>query len=203
MIMGNLKMIVLIFCLVPLFSNVCFSQEKGNEKSKNKVEQAQEKNGEKGLKTAEEAKLKSPSNISKDKIGKEDSLELAKNDSIKNPEKLKAEKDTANTPQGNAFGKSKADISGKEFGQLRSEEAKNKVNAKRTELDVEIEAAERDIEVMKEKLNKARSRVESLKKENKVAKEEIDQKEAALKKAESKIKELEDRIRSKKQSAVQ
>ena len=137
---------------------------------------------------SEESKQKNKEKIEKVKERKlKDHSEQDHDDH--NHDKIKKEK-KENFNNGNAYGKNKNGLTGREFGELRSEEAKNKIKKQEKNL-VENEIFVRD---GREKIEKIRDRVKKQKENQEITLEEAIEKEKKISNAEEKLKELEDRI---------
>lgn len=93
--------------------------------------------------------------------------------------------------KGKAHGRDKGDLSGKEFGMQRAEEARNKHKEKVVETKKEINKGEDVMSESRDKIVKAREKLEKLKNAGTISKDEISRKEAIIQRAEAKLKELE------------
>lgn len=109
----------------------------------------------------------------------------------------KAKEKPEKASKGNAYGKEKGDIPGRDFGQMRADEAKALAEEKRSQVAEKQQELEKELELRKEKLKEARQKVEQQKKEGKLSKEEIAQKEAALDRVAERLAELETLVKSK------
>ncbi len=122
-------------------------------------------------------------------------IEIEKANTLKNSKKhLEDEhKDKAN--KGNAYGKNKGDLSGRDFGKLRSEEAKNKLK----EMESNITASETVVIKGRDKIKKAEADLEEAKKNKTIDAEEAEKKAEIIKKAHEKLNELDEKIKEEKE----
>ena len=119
--------------------------------------------------------------VKKDITDKIDELE-GESDRIKQKIKKKEK-----TNKGNAYGRNKDDMSGKEFGKLRALDAKAKIGRTKDYLNENEEILRRG----RKKVEKAKEKVLKESAEKGTNKEDIKQKEEKIKKAEDKLNELE------------
>jgi hypothetical protein len=147
---------------------------------------------------------------SQDKATKKDTTEVRKSaDNAKSKQdqdkgKKKDKADAAKSENnGNAYGKNKGDMTGREFGRMRSEQARAKVKESVDELDAEILESEMKVSKRKEALAEARVRLESIKQNSKISAEEVSKKESILSQVVIRLAELEAEIAAKKAKALQ
>ena len=94
--------------------------------------------------------------------------------------------------------KNKGELSGKEFGQDRAQQAKmNKAN-KEKELDESVTEGEQKVKEAKEKVKQAREKLEKDKKEKKIKDKEYNERKTKIDKAEQAANELEAKVEKEK-----
>jgi colicin import membrane protein len=137
----------------------------------------------------------------KDKSGKKDETDTTAISAEKKvkAEKEKTEKEKADKQKesesggggnGNAYGKNKGNLSGRDFGKVRSTEAKNKLKAKLDEMDTEIATSERTAEENRKKVADAEAKVEKDKTEKKITEKVYKEKVTILEEAKKKVVKL-------------
>lgn len=97
--------------------------------------------------------------------------------------------------KGNAYGKNKGDLSGREFGQQRAADAKSKVKKSCKHGDEKVVELENRIE-------KAKDKVEKEKEDGIITAEIAIEKGEKIKKAEQKLKELKDEIEKERRIKI-
>jgi colicin import membrane protein len=107
-------------------------------------------------------------------------------------EKADKEKQSESTGGGNgkAYGKNKGDLSGRDFGKIRSTEAKSKLKTKLDEMDTEIAASEKTAEENRKKVADAEAKVEKDKTEKKITEKVYKEKTVILEEAKKKLLKL-------------
>ncbi|HNS17156.1 MAG TPA: hypothetical protein PKH94_09845 [Bacteroidales bacterium] len=94
-------------------------------------------------------------------------------------------------PQGNAYGKNKGDLQGKEFGQQRAEEARLNRDVKGKELDEKIVQGEAKAKEARERIERAKAQLEKDKKEGKITEQIYQERKERISKAEQALSNLE------------
>lgn len=102
----------------------------------------------------------------------------------------KEEKDN----KGNAYGKNKGELEGKDFGQYRAEQAKLKNKKKKGELGQSLTTATTKINDANIRIKKARANIERAKKDGKMTDKEYKVKMEKIERAEKAVKELEGKV---------
>ena len=121
--MRKLSLLTLFAAIMLIISPIPGTSQ-GQGKGKEKSEQAKEK---KGNKPEKEKSEKEDEESEEDEVKDKMKEKGAKTDSMKKEKKEKEIKAMSDSAEGNAYGRSKGELSGKEFGKLRSEEAKEKL----------------------------------------------------------------------------
>ena len=134
----------------------------------------------------------------------EKSTEKMKSDTAKGENGIK-EKSNAHTEeqpdQGAAYGKSKGELSGREFGQWRSEEARNKIKTKLEELEDQITRIEEVLKETQMKLEEFKFELARKQKAGEFSSDEQQLKRRErIQAAEEKSKQLEAEIEKEKQA---
>jgi colicin import membrane protein len=126
----------------------------------------------------------------------------------KSPEKKPAKKVSADKnkgkDKGNSYGQQKEGMSGREFGQQRSAEARAKEKKELEDSDAEMEAKEKEIVTRKTKIQEALEELEKKKatktvndKEYQDQKKTLEEEKATSTKSETEVKTIRTRIREK------
>lgn len=204
--MKTLKNIIaLIFCIGVIGNQNVIAQGKtekvniNQNKEVNEAHKAEMKALQEDMKTAtpeEKEQIKDRMKDLKDEM-KED------RDDVKDYYKEKKEKveqrlEDDDVDDGNAYGKYKGDMSGREFGQARAAEAKNMVN---NEMEV-IREKELLVDRSRRRIETARSRADEAHKNNEITDEELEERNEKIRKAEEKLNELDDTIKKGKENMV-
>ncbi len=96
-----------------------------------------------------------------------------------------------NEPQGNAYGKDKGGLQGKEFGQQRAEQARLNREVKGKELDEKIVQGEAKVKEAREKIERAKAQLEKDKTEGRITEEVYQERKEKISKAEQALSNLE------------
>jgi len=169
------------------------SEKKGNvqptdqQTQNNKVKQGEEQKNE------------------KEKSGKEDKAvtdndkpEKTRNEGYKEVEEQ--ERSDNGQHKGHAYGKDKDGMTGHEFGKIRSEEAKTKVNTKLDEavsdLDLEIEK----LDILQQDIEASKIRNEEKYKSKQISKEQYDENKVKINEAENRVLQNREKIILEKES---
>ncbi|MBP6977881.1 MAG: hypothetical protein PHD61_03655 [Bacteroidales bacterium] len=96
-----------------------------------------------------------------------------------------------NEPQGNAYGKNKGDLQGKEFGQQRADQAKLNREVKGKELDDKIVQGEAKVKEARDRIERAKEQLERDKKEGKITEQVYQERKEKISKAEQALSDLE------------
>lgn len=102
------------------------------------------------------------------------------------------ENDIEETKKGNAYGKNKGELEGKDFGQDRAEQARLEHKEKLEKLDKTIYEEEEKVKEAKEKIKKSKDKLE--KDKNKIFEKEYKEREVKIKNAEDAVKDLEESL---------
>ena len=143
----------------------------------------------------------------KNKIGADESegalTDYEGNDGINKGKPLETKKSELSTKEeksnkGNAYGKNKGDLEGKEFGQDRALAAKSKNIEKKKELRRSLSDASSKINDANVRIKKARAGLERSYKDGEISEKEYKEKTDRIEKAEKRIKDLEEKIAKNK-----
>lgn len=93
--------------------------------------------------------------------------------------------------QGNAYGKNKGDLQGKEFGQERAEQARLSQETKSKELNETILQGEEKVKEARERIRVAKEKLEQDKKEGRISDQVFQERKERISKAEQALSELE------------
>ena len=101
--------------------------------------------------------------------------------------------------EGNAYGRKKGDLEGKEFGQARAEQAKMEQHKKEFELGNSVMEGEAKVKESREKINAAREKLEADRKAKKISESQYKEKKEKIDKAEKAVDDLEMEIQRGKE----
>ena len=114
-----------------------------------------------------------------------------------NKKAKKEKKEKSNN--GNAFGKDKGELEGKEFGQERASQARMKKEEKKKELDMTVDKNEQKVKDAKEKIKQSKEKLENDKAAGTVTEEEYQDKKEKIEQAEKAVLDLETKINKAKE----
>jgi colicin import membrane protein len=216
-----MKKIKYLLTSILLFSFLAFNYSDAlaqNEKSdtaqwKNKTIKEKKENVRKGIHQVSDDKQLSKKNDKESPVEK-DSNKIKSNDQDqrlkeKNKDQVKADeeqntevegKDTKaeEKDNGNAYGKNKNDLEGKEFGQSRADQARLNKQQKKQELDSSLVKGNEKVIEAREKIKVAKEKLEKDKKAKKISEAEYKEKKEKIDKAEKAVNDLEDNIQGGK-----
>lgn len=187
-------LMILVVAIATVLSTVVQAQDK-SDKTKGKSEEAkakkEQKEVEKKKSVAADVDSLKTTGSQKDKDAKENE----KTDQVKKTDADKEAKEDRGdhqdtTSRGNAYGRNKGDLTGREFGKLRSTEAKSKVKTKLDEMDREITAKEKSADDNRKKVEEADARVEKEKKDKKLTEKQYKEKKARIALAGKKVDQM-------------
>jgi hypothetical protein len=101
--------------------------------------------------------------------------------------------------QGNAYGRNKGDLQGREFGQERARQARMNRETVEEELDEVITANEQKAAEARERIRVKREEIERERRENRLSEEEFTENQKKLEEAEKVLTELEEKVQKGKQ----
>ena len=157
--------------LVVAFTTISFSaigqgkghgqgQGQGHKKQENVQKQEQKQEHKQEHKQIQKQDQKEPGKLGKQSENNNVSRENTETEGGKNNDKGNLDKKPNEHKEfkgkGNAYGRNKGEMSGREFGQMRSEEAKNKVNNKLQESDSRLNAQQSRVNTMRQNCDNAR-----------------------------------------------
>lgn len=121
----------------------------------------------------------------------------------KGKEKVKKEKEfkqmkehEGDRNQGNAYGKNKGDLSGRDFGQARAEQARMHQQVRSAELDSHIAKGEERVIQSRERIRVAREELEKEKAGRRISEKDYQLKKEKIDNAEKAVEELDEKVRS-------
>jgi len=182
------------------------AKQKGKDKVK-EAEEAAEKEEDKATEAVQKEEEKSMEALQKEE---EKAAEAVNKEEEKAREAMNQEKekvrDAADTKEGkeavkgrgNAFGKNKGGLEGRDFGQARAEEARMKNQEKKSELDRKVEDGEQRTVQARERIRVAREELEKEKGAKKINDETYQQKKEKIDNAEKAVIDLEEKIKKGK-----
>lgn len=183
-ILSILPVTVIIVALLTSGGEALAQQQAGRDKAKKEVNQAKQKGKEK-VKEADEVLQKE----------QEEATEAVEKEAEKTRE---AEEKEAGKGKGNAYGRNKGGLEGRDFGQARAEEARMKNQEKKSELDKKVEDGEQKSAQARERIRVAREKLEKQKASGKVKDDEYQQKKGKIDAAEKAVNDLEEKIKKGK-----
>lgn len=110
------------------------------------------------------------------------------------PSDEKTAKDKADN-KGNAYGKDKGEMSGREFGQNRAAEARSKNQAKKAETKRSVETGDSKVIEARDRIKKSKEKLEKDKKSRKVNDKQYEERKRKIEAAEKQTDELERKIK--------
>jgi len=129
-----------------------------------------------------------------DKQEKAQDKETDKVEKQENEQNKKPEENNNGQHKGNAYGKEKDGMSGREFGELRSEEAKSKVNTKIDDAVTELDTEYTKVKNMKKDIDDSKIRNEEKYKSKLITKEQYEINKIKISEAEIKVNETEQKL---------
>ena len=156
-----------LFLLIIVFlaaGNNSMAQEKENRgktvKEANKAADQEKQKGKEKVKEAEEA---AKAETEKDREAVEAEAERVKDatEEAKKEKELKQKMEKeGDKAQGNAYGKNKGDLKGRDFGQARAEQARMQQQVREAELDTHLAKGEEKVAKSRERIRVAREELE-------------------------------------------
>ena len=151
--------------------------EKEKTQSPQEVEEKEKMPVEEKKETSKDKDVKEDKDPNLDKSGKAKGQE--KKDKVKT-------KEYENKGKGHAYGKNKGDLEGKEFGQQRAEQARNKIESS----EQKIKYTEENIQEAEGKIKMARERLEEQYRNNEIGENEYLKRKANLERYEEQLNEI-------------
>jgi colicin import membrane protein len=197
---------ILTTALLLCFSSNTFAQQgKGQDKDKSEKKEKQEKQEhakqdqskpDKAPKDADQDKGKAPGDKGQAKDDKTDAMKKEQPEDAREgkDKKEKEEKDN----KGNAYGKDKGDLSGREFGQQRAAEARSKHQTKKADTKTAIEHGDATVSNARERIKKAKENLEKDKKAKKINEKQYAERKKKIEDAEQQTNELENKVKTGK-----
>jgi colicin import membrane protein len=102
--------------------------------------------------------------------------------------------------KGHAYGRNKGDLSGREFGMLRSEEAKNKAKGKFDDADFRLNKQKERVSSMRQNVENAKASNEEKYKAGKITKKQYELNKEKIQEAENIVNSSEERVNREKQN---
>ncbi len=125
------------------------------------------------------------------------------NDESKKPKKEKKIKVKENNGQGNAYGKNKGDLTGREFGQERARQAKLNKETKQEELSKVVDVNSEKTKTAREKVNEKLEELEKMKEKGEVSEKEYGAKVEKIEEVKKQIFDLEEKMKKAKQIVLE
>ena len=204
---NHIKIIVFSILLAAIFSGATLLAQNSEKSGSSKKAQQEKAKKEKDRDKAEKKRATKETEESTERQSEKIKSEAAKSESaIK--EKSKKQKEE-HPGEGAAYGKNKGELSGREFGQWRSEEARAKVRTKVEEVEVQVTKSEAVLKESRTRLEAAKfelarkekaggfsSEQELMKRKEKIqaAEEKVKQLEAAIEKEKTVLRQMKDEI---------
>ncbi len=128
--------------------------------------------------------------------GKSDSVRVERQGKADNPGRQDSihRHDHPDSPRGAAYGTKKDTLTGREFGRLRSEEARARVHGRADSLETRLTESEAKISEARERINQAKERVDRKERDRRVNRAEIAEDRRKIAQAEMRLAELEARL---------
>jgi len=171
------------------------AKQKGKEKVK-EAEEAVEKEEEKAVEAVQKEEEKAAEAINKEEEKAREAMKQEK-EKVRDAADVKEGKDTGKG-RGNAYGRNKGGLEGRDFGQVRAEEARMKNQEKKSELDKRVEDGEQKTVQARERIRVAREDLEKEKTSKKINDETYQQKKEKIDNAEKAVTDLEEKIKKGK-----
>jgi colicin import membrane protein len=201
--MRTLMTILLLFVFV--FTALhAFAQGKKNEeqdRTQNKHQSVQvDGQNQKGKDAVQKGK-KSVENHKQEPVGKYQQKEGAKQgDALGKEEQLQDKEVKEHKGKGHAYGKNKGELKGRDFGMLRSEEARSKMKGKLDHAESEVDLQIQRIEKMNQRIEEAKSRNEENFKGGKITRVQYEANEERINEAGAIVSETEQKAKKEKQN---
>lgn len=199
--MKKLLNIILISSLSIGFAHLSNAQGQGQAKKQEAQEKATEKRENRpaapGKEDTEKAQDKKPDDKGKpEEKGKPEQAGKARDGEEKD---IDSELERKESPgKAHAYGRHKGDMSGKEFGQMRSDEAKSRMREKITAAEAELNEEEKRVNENRKKVEEARERNENARKEKRIDEKQYEERKARIEEADKKVKAAEDKVKTEK-----
>ncbi len=107
-------------------------------------------------------------------------------------------KDGEQSGKGHAYGRDKGDMSGRDFGMIRSEESRNKMKGKFDDADAELDRQENVVSGMFDNIEQARTRNEEKYQKGTISKSEYEENKTKIQEAEQIATQAQTRVREEK-----
>jgi colicin import membrane protein len=101
---------------------------------------------------------------------------------------------TNNDGKGNAYGRDKDGMSGREFGQNRAAEARMTGEQRRAELVTTVDAGDEKVREARERIARAKDELEKNRRGGRMSETELNERRAAIERAETAVRVLEERV---------
>lgn len=125
------------------------------------------------------------------------------NDESKKSKKEKKIKVKENNGQGNAYGKNKGNLTGREFGQERARQAKLNKETKQEELSNVVDVNSEKTKTAREKVNEKLEELEKMKEKGEVSEKEYGAKVEKIEEVKKQIFDLEEKMKKAKQIVLE
>jgi hypothetical protein len=211
--MKNIKRVSLYLLIVVFLAagNNSMAQEKENRgktaKEMNKAADQEKQKGKEKVKEAEEAveaeaeKVKEVAEDEADRVKEAaereaDRVKDAREEGRKDRQIRQVKDQEDNQGQGNAYGRNKGGLQGRDFGQARAEQARMQRQAREAELDTHILDGEERVARSRERIRVAREELEKEKTGRRISESDYQLKKEKIDNAEKAVDELDQKIRN-------
>ena len=171
------------------------AKQKGKEKVK-EAEEAVQKEEEKAMEAVQKEEEKAAEAVNKEEEKAREAMKQEK-EKVRDAADAKEGKE-AGKGRGNAYGRNKGGLEGRDFGQARAEEARMKNQEKKSELDRRVEDGEQKTVQARERIRVAREDLEKEKASKKISDQAYQQKKEKIDNAEKAVTDLEEKIKKSK-----
>lgn len=108
----------------------------------------------------------------------------------------KGQQQDEDTDNGNAYGRDKGDISGREFGQNRAAEARMTGEERKARLLTTVDEGDNKVKEAKDRIAKAKEELEKNRRSGQMTDTELDERRVAIERAENAVRVLEERVKA-------
>lgn len=96
--------------------------------------------------------------------------------------------------EGNAYGREKGDMSGREFGQNKAAEARLTGEQRKAQLVTAVDEGDSKVKEARDRIAKAKDELEKNRRSGRISDAEVDERRAAIERAENAVRVLEERV---------
>jgi len=211
--MKNIRRVSLYLLIIVFLAagNNSMAQEKENRgktaKEMNKAADQEKQKGKEKVKEAEEAveaeaeKVKEVAEDEADRVKEAaereaDRVKDAREEGRKDRQIRQVKDKEDNQGQGNAYGRNKGGLQGRDFGQARAEQARMQQQAREAELDTHLANGEERVARSRERIRVAREELEKEKAGRRISERDYQLKKEKIDNAEKAVDELDQKVRN-------